>query len=166
MKNKTNKTTETSQPPQPQHNTCMDYINSIKPMQINYDELSEKEQIKFVNQNIFMPLYHFKNPSEKVQLAAINKNYLNIQDIKNPSEKVQFAAVKINSYAIKHIKKPTKNVQLFAIEKNYTNIYNIKKPYKEVKILALQLEIQRLTIYKIKAEDELEKLTNGREWFS
>ena len=55
-----------------------------------------------------------KNPSEAVQLAAVNKNGKAIRFIENPSEVVQLAAVNKNSCAIYCIKNPTISVQMMA----------------------------------------------------
>ena len=75
------------------------------------------------------------NPSEKVQLAAVERTPLSIRYIKNPSEKVQLAAVKEWSYSILYIKNPSEKVQLVAVKKDSRLIQYIENPSERVKDL-------------------------------
>lgn len=68
-------------------------------------------------------LKYVKNPSKKVQLAAIRININCLLDIKNPSEQVQLEAIKNDICSITYIEKPCESTQFFAI-KNYDKEYD------------------------------------------
>lgn len=57
------------------------------------------------------------NPSEEVQLAALQFNYDVIENIKNPTEKVQLKAVESHPKAIDFIKNPTDKVKEYVKKK-------------------------------------------------
>jgi hypothetical protein len=59
-----------------------------------------------------------KNPSEKLQLLAVTRDYDAIKYIENPSEEVQLAAIENYYAAIKFIKNPTLKVKVEAIKAN------------------------------------------------
>ena len=104
------------------------------------DNPSEKVQLAAVNQNGNVIGYIIEKgiiPSEKVQLAAVNQNGWAIEFIKNPSEKVQLAAVNKSSFAIKYIDNPSEKVQLAAIKQNGWAIEFIKNPSEDVQIAAV-----------------------------
>jgi len=68
------------------------------------------------------------NPSESEQLIAVESNAYNIQYIKNPTERVQLKAIN-NSYhgeAIEYILYPTKKACIVACNMNPDNILYIK----------------------------------------
>jgi hypothetical protein len=73
------------------------------------------------------------NPSEEVQLMAVNENPYSIKYIQNPSQEVQLAAVEKNPYSIREIKNPSERVQLVAVKKNPRSILFIENPTKGVK---------------------------------
>jgi hypothetical protein len=52
-----------------------------------------------------------ENPSQELQLAAVEQNADAIEYIKNPSETVQLAAVEQNRFAVYHIKNPSDRVK-------------------------------------------------------
>jgi len=79
-----------------------------------------------------------ENPSEEVQLAAVNKNGRYIDCIKGPSEAVQLAAVKRNGESIQFIKDPSEAVQLAAVKEYGWSIEFIKDPSEAVQIAAVK----------------------------
>ena len=81
--------------------------------------------------NIYMHL-DIKNPSEMVQLAAVNYDGELIKWIENPSEQVQLAAVKESRWVIEIIKNPTDRVKELAnrlqgLNENITRIKELLK---------------------------------------
>jgi hypothetical protein len=83
--------------------------------------------------NIFL---YFKSSNEFIQMKLVQRNGLIIKYIINkgiiPSEKVQLAAVNKNSSAIHYIKNPSEKVQITAVNENYESICYIKNPYPSV----------------------------------
>jgi len=105
----------------------------------NLNDMSEEEQINFITSspsNVKI-IQRILNPSEAVQLAAVQNNENNFQYIKNPSEKVQLAAVKRHGLIIEFIKNPSERVQLAAVTKSGYAIGYINNPTKEVLIFSL-----------------------------
>jgi len=94
-------------------------------------------------------IQYIKNPSEKVQLAAVKKDPLVIiLHIKNPTEKVQLAAVKKDPYLIgyiknpnqkEYIKNPVEKGHLAVGKKNPFAIGSIKNPTEKVQLAAVKL---------------------------
>lgn len=77
----------------------------------DFNKLSDETQLKVI-QHFGGNIRCVENPSEKVQLSAVEQHCgYAIRHIKNPSEKVQLAAVKQDKDAIEHIKNPTIKVQ-------------------------------------------------------
>lgn len=78
--------------------------------------------------------------TEDLQLNAVlefeNCHGYCIQCIKNPSEKVQIEAVNLNEDVIGNIENPTEKVQLIAVNKFEDAIHYIKNPTEKVKKLA------------------------------
>ena len=107
------------------------------PFAIQYiNNPSEKVQLAAVNQNGYAIKY-INNPSEKVQLAAVNKNAYAIKFIKDPSEKVQLAAVSKYGDAIEFIKDPSEQVQLDVVNQNGNAIEFINNPSEKVQLAAV-----------------------------
>ena len=79
-----------------------------------------------------------KNPSEKVQLAAVQQNGHAIKYIENPTEQVQIAAVTHYGYAIEYIENPSEQVQLAAVEQDGDAIEYIETPSEQVQLAAVQ----------------------------
>jgi hypothetical protein len=73
---------------------------------------------------------HIENPSEKVQLIAVNKDPDSIKDIQNPTERVQLAAVKHDLRLINFIKNPTEEAIQLA-----RSIYKQKMLWKKQQIM-------------------------------
>ena len=80
--------------------------------------MSEDEQVELVRDR-YRSIKHIKNPTEKVQLAALESGGTFALDyIRRPTEKVQLAAVKKDPLALKYIENPSEKVQLAAREIN------------------------------------------------
>ena len=98
---------------------------------------SEKVQLAAIRYNA-SAIRHINNPSEKVQLAAVKKKYSSLKFIKNPSEKVQSFVVYRNVEMLSYIKNPSKELQTMAVKRNPKAIRYIKNPSNELKIMAVQ----------------------------
>ena len=70
------------------------------------------------------------------QLKMINYEPSLIQFIKDPSEKLQLAAVTECPYAIEFIEDPSEKVQLVVITKKPYILHWIKNPFEKVKLVA------------------------------
>jgi hypothetical protein len=102
------------------------------------NELADKYPILY---DIFKPytkntIHLNRNPSEEVQLAAVQEIGSAIKYIKNPSEAVQLAAVQKDGFAIYHITNPSEAVQLAAVRQNGRVIDYIKNPSEAVQLAA------------------------------
>ena len=90
-------------------------------------------------------IHNIKNPSEQVQIAAINQHPYAFEVILKkgiiPSEQVQLAVVRENGYSIRFIIEkgitPSEQVQLAAVTKNGSVIEYIKNPSEAVKLAAV-----------------------------
>lgn len=98
---------------------------------------SEALQLAAVNL-LSATLGFIENPTEKVQIAAVGKYGPAIRYIDNPSEAVQLAAVENNGHAIEYIENPSEKVQIAAVRQNGYALESIKDPSDEVKIEALK----------------------------
>lgn len=103
---------------------------------------------------------HIKNPSEKVQLAAVrNPSFLanGIDGIKNPSEKIQLEAINYVDNVkelLRGIKNPTVKVIITAIKKGGNNVLTyVKNPSKEVLEFLLEEDPSSLKYFKNISED-------------
>ena len=113
-----------------------------KDKSINPNELADEYPILW---KIFTPIAEknnslilIKNPSEKIQLAAVQKNGLTIKHIKNPSEQLQLAAVKQNYEAIQYIKNPSEQLQLVAVKQDIEALEYILDPSEKVQLFAVK----------------------------
>jgi hypothetical protein len=88
--------------------------------------------------NVHDFIHYIDNPSEDIQLAAVEKNGYAIKWINNPSEDIQLAAVKQDVYAIIWINNPSEDIQLAAVEKNGHVIRWIKNPSEDVQLAAVK----------------------------
>ncbi len=79
---------------------------------------------------------HIKNPSERVQVAAVEQGYL-IQNFKNPSEQLKLAAVKFDGNAIQNFENPSEQIQLAAIIRNPYALVHLKNPSEQVQLAAV-----------------------------
>jgi len=98
---------------------------------------SEAVQMAAVQQTAYAIKY-IKNPSEAMQLAAVKEYSVAIKFIKNPSEAVQMATVQLDGCAIYYIKNPSEAVQLAAVKKYGFAIKFIKNPSEAVQMAAVQ----------------------------
>ncbi len=98
---------------------------------------SEKIQLAAIEKDPYY-IEDIKNPTEKVQIIAIERDPDNIEIIKNPSEKVQLVAVKNKGSSIQFIKNPSEKVQLAAIMQKPSSIQYIKNPFEKVQLAALE----------------------------
>jgi hypothetical protein len=96
------------------------------------NSLSEKEQIKLIRNTDILPVIaYIDNPSEKLQLATINKFDGDLRYIKNPTEKVKLKAVKYYFRSMEYISNPSKKLQIATV-KNLKH-YNDKWVYEYIK---------------------------------
>jgi hypothetical protein len=97
---------------------------------------SEKLQKAALHQNVDA-LKWIKNPSEEILAYAISQSSRAIQLIKNPSEKLIWAAIKNSAYAWKYIKNQTEENKIKAIKVNPQVISHIAKPSVDLMVLAV-----------------------------
>lgn len=107
------------------------------------NSLSEDKQIEMIKKSSGKRIGIFeniKNPSEKVQIAAVKQSEINLKYIKNPSEKVQIAALADSMWndTIKYIKNPSEKVQAIAVMNNGNAIEVIKDQTLYLQILAVR----------------------------
>jgi hypothetical protein len=100
--------------------------------------------------NLYLPL--IKNPSESVQLAAVQKDGYSIRFIKNPSEDIKLAAVHRYGYAINYIKNPSESVQLAAVQQNGYSIQHIENPSEAIQLAAVKQNGYSIQIIKNPSE--------------
>ena len=107
--------------------------------------LAEKQKVILVKKTPFN-IKLIPDPSEDVQLAAVEKDAYAIYNILNknivPSEKVQLTAVQkdgeIIDFIIKKRIKPSEKVQLAAVTQNGNSIEYISNPSEDVQIAAVE----------------------------
>lgn len=73
-----------------------------------------------------------ENPSEKLQLIAVEDSGLYLQYIKNPTRKVIIAALEDDGHALKYVKNPDIGMQLAAVRTNGMALQYIKDPDNRV----------------------------------
>lgn len=88
---------------------------------------SFKDLLKKVKKNP-RDIKFIADPTEEMQLIAINYDLHLIADIQNPTEKVQLKAVEDYHLAIQYIQNPTEKVQLFVLKKQISYFFNINNP--------------------------------------
>jgi len=98
---------------------------------------SEAIQLAAVQQD-GLAIQYLKNPSEAIQLQAVQQNGWSIRYLKNPSEAVQLAAVQQNRSVIQYIKNPSEAIQLAAVQQNGRAIQFIKNPSEAIQLAAVQ----------------------------
>lgn len=76
--------------------------------------------------------------SEKEQTAHVRKNPSDIKYIENPSEFIQLLAVNSSAWVIKYIEHPTEAVQNISMVKWPSGIRYIKNPTQEALLIALK----------------------------
>lgn len=103
----------------------------------DYSTYSEEELIDVVTKDPDN-IYWVEDPSETLQLAAINADCWAIGRIKNPTLAAQLAAVNINAPTISRIKNPFYEVQVLAVTKHDDSIRYINNPTEEIMLLAVK----------------------------
>ena len=78
------------------------------------------------------------NPSEAVQLKAVNQEIWNVKYIMYPTEKVQLVAIGVSGIGIGFIKKPSEMVQLKAVSIDGDVLGQIAHPTERVIIEAIR----------------------------
>lgn len=99
--------------------------------------MTEQEQIQRVSMVPFS-IRDIENPSEKVQLAALERNIYAFSSIQNPTFFVQLETIKKIGALIRYIKSPEQAIKKAAVQQNGTCIQYIVSPDEEIKILAVQ----------------------------
>ena len=79
-----------------------------------------------------------KEPAEKVQLAAVQKNPEYIRHIESPTVKVQHMAIQGNADTLRHIKSPADTVQLAAVQAKGETIRYVSEPSEAVQLAAVR----------------------------
>lgn len=90
---------------------------------------------KQAEEHLFLQL--IKNPSEEIQIAAVQADVENIQLIKNPSEEIQTVIVSTNGAAIRFLKNPTEEIQIIAVKQDGLALAEIKNPSEKVQLAAV-----------------------------
>tara|TARA_Y100000389_G_scaffold177617_1_gene190038 strand:- start:1464 stop:1868 length:405 start_codon:yes stop_codon:yes gene_type:complete len=93
------------------------FLNENQLRDLNDDDVTEMERIDFVI-NYPESIEKIINPSERVQLAAVETDGTAIQYIDDPTEAVKLAAINKDSYAIKYIDFPSDELKLIALIDN------------------------------------------------
>jgi hypothetical protein len=98
---------------------------------LDFDSMSEEEQIRKVFATYGYAIRSIRNPSERVQLAAVQLNGFLIQFIYQkgiePSEQVKRAALEYNGNAIAYITNPSEELQIIAVRNAGDSIAEIQK---------------------------------------
>lgn len=117
---------------------------------LTYFEDEEAKQIKMVSQNGYK-IRDIENPSEAVQLAAIECYPSVIDEIKNPTDKVKIKALRLDvDSTFKPIKRmrpgPSEKVQEVMkeewIKKHPTQIFAFKNPSEKLQLIAVNNKVE------------------------
>jgi len=112
--------------------------------------------------------YYIKNidnPSEEIQLVAVNKNGILLKFIKSPSVKVQWEALKNNVWAIEYIENPLEEMCILAVESAWNTLKFIKNPSENVLIKAVGSKGWSLQFVK-NPSLELQRIATIKDWDS
>lgn len=109
---------------------------------------------------------YVKNPSPKLQIAAIKENpsslqYI-IQHIENPSDEIKLAAVKQDGSAIHWIEDPSPELQMIAVKQNIENLGYITNPAPEVQMFAVKQDIDNIDYINSEIDPEVQKYVDDR----
>jgi hypothetical protein len=85
--------------------------------------------------------YKFDYSTESGQIEAVSFFGYNIRFIKNPSQRVNLLAVQQNGRAIHYINEPNELIQMSAIKNNPYAIYDIANPTKSVEEESMKYDI-------------------------
>jgi hypothetical protein len=97
---------------------------------------SEKVQLAAV-EDYPASIEYLENPSEKVQLATVKKNGANLVYITDPSDEVMRVAITHTPAVIEHFEHPAEHLQLIAINENPRNIQYIENSTEKVQLIAV-----------------------------
>lgn len=88
--------------------------------------------LDIIKENGFV-IQYITDPSEEIQLAALEQNYDSIRYITNPTINAQLFAVSNNGYLLQYISNPTDEVQLAAVMNSpfIVNCYKISDNVKQ-----------------------------------
>jgi len=126
----------------------------------NLNSMSERDQIEWMNRNHYHEHFRYiRNPSPKVQKAAIKLDPRNILWIKNPSPELLMYAVKKEPHLLDHFKNQTFELQMAAIGKDWSNIEYLDHPLpqtvQQVMSMIPRKELEQLY------QDQIEYIENG-----
>lgn len=128
----------------------------------NIKDPDERVQIAAITKNYYA-LHYIENPTEKAQLTAIRQNWHAISCIKNPTEKAQLFAVKKNENAYSHIVNPTPIIQTIIIQQNWEAIKNTKNPTDEAIELATSMDWEAI-MYVDKLTEKAKQNAVNNAW--
>lgn len=120
------------------------------PIILNGVSLEKQERKREVNFNLQkisimndpISIKYIENPSEELQLMAIELNYNVYKYINNPTKEVSaLFAVSKNPYNIQYISNPSERVQLAAVKQKGDSIQFIKEPTNDVQLESLKSDI-------------------------
>jgi hypothetical protein len=81
-------------------------LNEVTKPKVDWNKKSEEQQINLILTNPYS-IQAIEDPTERVQLAAVDSDGYSIRFIKNPTEQVQLVAVERRGHRIKYITNPT-----------------------------------------------------------
>lgn len=87
--------------------------------------MTNEKYMNMIRNNPYV-IDRIENPSEEMQLLAVQMNGLALQYIKHPSEAVQKAAVANTARAIQFIDHPSEDMLLQAVQSGWNNLSYIK----------------------------------------
>lgn len=132
--------------------SVQEYPENIK----DIDNPSERIQIAAIEKDASL-IKHIQNPTERASLLAVEKDTSTIQYIKDPSEKVQMTAIDKDASAIRYISNPSESVKLKTVEIRPDMIRYINNPSEKIQLTAVRAN--PLVIQHIKsASDEVQQV--------
>lgn len=99
-------------------------------------EMKEIEKLKTVQKEGDLIKY-FENPSESIQMAAVQQNPWALLQIENPAEAVKLEAVGRKAEMYKYIENPTEDFKLKVVKKNGAAIRYMLEPSEEIQVAAV-----------------------------
>lgn len=118
------------------------YCNQTRIFEVEADRVLMNEATKTVAEKIRLVREIPRNEwdTEEMRLSTIQlRGGWSLRFIDNPSQVVQLAAIERDAYAIQFIKNPTKTMQLNAVKSNGCAIQFIENPDKEVQLEAVKI---------------------------
>ena len=119
----------------------------IDPYTIEYiDNPTEEMQMKAINGNVWA-LEKIKGLKSSMTLRAIDIEPQAIVMIPDPDEKLQIEVVKKESSAIRWLENPCFEAQMISVQSAPTNIHLITDPHHLVQLKALELRWSRICLH-------------------